>query len=250
MQQRSASSTNNLSSQLPFGPKTLVFGATALIAYGLTRRSKAGTALAAAGGLLAYKAAQTSSSNKAETHAVFLVNASPEEAYNLWRNLAGLPRFMVHLKSVRELDNRRSEWTAVGPGQREIRWSAEITEDTPNRRIAWRSLPNSDVQTSGSVDFRHDPQGRGTFVGVNVQYGVPGGPLTSGLAALFGKNPEFVVREDVRRFKQLLETGEVPTTRGQTHGPRGIHGHMEQVMFREKNNLATPQAAPAYSRTM
>jgi len=247
MQQSSATS-NNQSRQLPFGPKTLVFSATALIAYGLSRRSKAGTALAAAGGLLAYKAAQTPTA-KADTHAVFLVNASPEQAYKLWRNFAGLPRFMVHLKSVRELDSRRSEWTALGPGQREIRWNAEITDDTPNQRIAWRSLPNSDVQTSGSVEFRADPQGRGTFVSANVQYGLPGGPLTSGLAALFGKNPEFVVREDVRRFKQLLETGEVPTTRGQTHGPRGLHGHTEQFLFREKTNLPDPQVAPAYSRS-
>ncbi len=241
-------SSNNQSRQLPFGPKTMVFGATALIAYGLTRRSKAGTALAAAGGLLAYKAAQAPSS-QADTHAVFLVNASPEQAYALWRDFAGLPRFMVHLKTVRELDSRRSEWTALGPGQREIRWNAEITEDNPNQRIAWRSLPPSDIRTSGSVDFRADPQGRGTFITANVQYGLPGGPLASGLATLFGKNPEFVVREDVRRFKQLLETGEVPTTRGQTHGPRGLHGHIEQALFREKNNLPDPQVAPAYSRS-
>jgi uncharacterized membrane protein len=248
MQHPSASS-NDLSRRLPFGPKTLIFSATAMIAYGLTRRSKAGTALAAAGGLLAYKAVQASPSSEADTHAVFLVNASPEQAYALWRNFAELPRFMVHLKSVRELSDVRSEWTAIGPGQREIRWNAEITEDTPNERIAWRSLPDSDVQTSGSVNFRPDPQGRGTFVSAYVKYGVPGGPLTSGLAALFGKNPEFVVREDVRRFKQLLETGEVPTTRGQTHGPRGIHGHAEQFLFREKTNLPDPQVAPVYSRS-
>jgi len=245
--QQSSASFNNFSRQLPFGPKTLVVGATALIAYGLTRRSKAGTALAAAGGLLAYKAVQTTPTT-ADTRAVFLVNASPEQAYTLWRNFAGLPRFMVHLKSVRELDSRRSEWVAVGPGQREVRWNAEITEDKTNQRIAWRSLPDSDVQTSGSVDFRADPQGRGTFVTANVQYAIPGGALMSGLAAFFGKNPEFVVREDVRRFKQLLETGEVPTTRGQTHGPRGIHGHTEQFLFREKTNLPDPQVAPAYSR--
>jgi uncharacterized membrane protein len=197
--------------------------------------------------VLAYKAAQAASC-KTETHAVFLVNASPEQAYQLWRNFEGLPRFMVHLKTVRELGGSRSEWVALGPGQREIRWNAETTEDTPNQRIAWRSLPGSDVQTSGSVDFRPDPQGRGTFVSANVQYGIPGGPLASGLAAFFGKSPEFVVREDLRRFKQLLETGEVPTTRGQTHGPRGVHGHTEQALFREKNNLADPQVAPAYSR--
>lgn len=246
--QHSSASSNNLSSQLPFGPKTLVIGAAALIAYGLTRRSKAGTALAAAGGLLAYKATQTSPT-ESTTQAVFLVNASPEQAYTLWRNFAGLPRFMVHLKSVRELGGNRSEGVALGPGQREVRWSAEITEDTTNTRIAWRSLPGSDVLTSGSVNFRPDPQGRGTFVTVHLQYSVPGGSLTSGLAALFGKNPEFVVREDVRRFKQLLESGEVSTTRGQTHGPRGVHGHTEQVLFREKANLPNPQVAPAYSRS-
>jgi hypothetical protein len=99
------------------------------------------------------------------------------------------------------------------------------------------------------VNFRADPLGRGTFVSVNVQYAVPGGSLASGLATLFGKHPEFVVREDVRRFKQLLETGEVPTTLGQTHGPRGIHGHTEQVLFREKTNLPEPQVAEAYRRS-
>lgn len=246
--QRSSSSFDHSSSQLPFGSKTLLLGAAALIAFGLTRRTKTGTTLAAAGSLLAFKAAKVPST-EADTHAVFLVNASPEQAYSLWRDFEGLSRFMVHLKSVRELDALRSEWVALGPGQREIRWNAEITEDTPNQRIAWRSLPNSDVRTSGTVSFRPDPLGRGTFVRATVQYGVPGGPVATGLAALFGKNPEFVVREDVRRFKQLLESGEVPTTRGQTHGPRGMHGHTEQVLFREKINLPDPQAEPAYSRS-
>ena len=243
-----SSSSSNLPQQLPFGPKTLVLGATALVAYGLTRRSKAGTALAAAGGLIAYKAAR-SAPVKSDSHATFLLNAPAEQAYKLWRNFAGLPRFMVHLKSVREFDSRHSEWVAVGPGDREIRWNAEITEEVPNQRIAWRSLPDSEVQTSGSVNFRTDPQGRGTYITVNVKYALPGGGLTSGLAAMFGKHPEFVVREDVRRFKQLLETGEVPTTVGQTHGPRGIHGQASQTLLREKTNLPQPQAASAYARS-
>src|ERR1700761_3047314 len=137
-------SSQSLSRQLPFGSKTLVLGASALVAYGLTRRSKAGTALAAAGGLLAYKAAQTGSP-KRDAHAVFLVAASAEQASKLWRNFAGLPSFMVHLKSVRELDSRHSEWVAVGPGEREFRWNAEITDDNPPERIAWRPPADSRV---------------------------------------------------------------------------------------------------------
>ncbi len=235
----------NASSQLPFGPKTIVLGAAALIAYGLTRRSKTGTALAAAGGVLAYQATKTLPPSQADTQAIFLVNASPEKAYTLWRNFEGLPRFMAHLKSVRVLDTQRSEWVAAGPMNSEVRWSAEITEDTPNQRIAWRALPGSEVETSGSVDFRPDPQGRGTFVTAKVQYSVPGGAFTTGLAAIFGKHPEFIVREDVRRFKALLEAGEVSTTAGQTHGPRGLHGHTEQALFRETSNHPAPQAASA-----
>ncbi|GAA3761857.1 SRPBCC family protein [Terriglobus aquaticus] len=236
------------SRQLPFGPKTLVIGASALVAFGLTRRSKAGTALAAVGGVLGYQAAKASPATS-NTKVAFLVNAPADQAYKLWRNFSGLPRFMVHLQSVRELDARRSEWVASGPAQRQIRWNAEITEDTPNQRIAWRSLPGSDVQTSGSVEFRADPQGRGTFVTVDMQYAVPGGPLSTGVAALFGKNPDFVVREDMRRFKQLLETGEVPTTRGQSHGPRGIHGQAAQVLLREKANLPDPQVLQAHGQS-
>lgn len=236
-------STNQQStSGLPFGPKTLVFGATALIAYGLSRRSKSGTAIAAAGGLMAWQALRSNSGEPSETHATFLVNTTPNRAYSMWRDFQNLPRFMAQLKGVRVLDNRRSEWTALGPMDREVRWTAEITEDSPNERIAWRSLPDSDVQTNGSVSFRADPQGRGTFVTAEMQYRLPGGALTTALATAAGKHPEFLIRENLRRFKALLETGEVPTTAGQTHGPRGMHGHTGQVLFRETSNHPAPQA--------
>jgi uncharacterized membrane protein len=230
-------------SSLPFGPKTVLLGASALVLYGLTRRSKTGIALAATGGALALQATKAQPDKTQSTHATFLVNASAEKAYELWRNFANLPRFMAHLKSVRVLDDRRSEWVASGPMGREIRWSAEVTEDAPGRRISWRSLPGSDIRTSGSVDFRSDPLGRGTYVTAEVQYSTPGGALGRAFATFLGKHPEFMVREDVRRFKALLEAGEAPTTAGQTHGPRGIHGHTEQVLFRETSNHPQPQAA-------
>jgi uncharacterized membrane protein len=226
---------------LPFSPKTLLLGAGVLAIYGLSRRSKTGVALATAGGVIAFKAAKSQASAIQKTKATFLVNTSAEKAYQLWRNFENLPRFMAHLQSVRTLDDRRSEWVAQGPMDREIRWRAEVTEDRSGKRIGWQSLPGSDVHVAGSVDFHADPLGRGTFVTARINYTAPAGSVGTALAKVVGKNPEFMVREDLRRFKALLESGETPTTAGQTHGPRGLHGHAEQVLFREKSNQAEPQ---------
>ena len=250
MNQRNHAFAERSASQIPFGPKGLLLGAGALILYGLTRRSKSGVALATAGGVLAFRAVKSRSVSPSQnTRATFLVNTSPENAYELWRDFENLPRFMAHLKSVRELDGNRSEWVASGPMDREIRWKAELTGERPNELIAWRSLPGSDVETSGSVEFRADPLGRGTYVTADVRYRIPGGSIASGLAAIFGKHPEFVVREDLRRFKALVETGETPTISGQTHGPRGIHGRSEEALFRETTNHPEPQAAPGLQKS-
>ncbi len=230
------------------GSKGILVGAAALAAYGITRGSKTSLALATAGGLLALNASRSKTQSYSHTRARFLVNASPEQAYSLWRDFSNLARFMRHVKSVQVLDHTHSEWVVLGPMDREIRWYAEITEDDKNERISWRSRPDSLVQTSGSVDFQADRAGRGTYVTATVRY-TPGGQLSKAIATMLGKHPQFMVREDLRRFKALLETGEVPTTIGQTHGPRGVHGSVEQVLFRETGNLAEPQAANAYSKT-
>jgi len=250
MKQHLGETSSRSSYGLPFGAKGILLGAGALISYGVSRRSKAGAALAAAGGVLAFRAT-TSKANAAQSsaRASFLLNASPQKAYDIWRNFENLPRFMSHLKSVRVLDGNRSEWIARGPLDQDIRWNAEITEDRQNERISWRALPESDVENSGFVEFRADPQNRGTFVTAEVRYGLPGGPLGVGLATVLGKNPDFVVREDLRRFKALVEAGETPTTVGQTHGPRGIHGHAEQILFRETSNHPQPQAPSEVPRS-
>ena len=247
MNQKNGTSSTN-SSRLPFGRNTLLLGAGSLILYGLSRRSKLGVALATAGGALALKTSMSSSSAE-KTRTTFLVNASAERAYNLWRNFENLPRFMAHLKSVRVVDERNSEWTAAGPMDQEIRWRSEITEDTRNERLAWKSLPGSDIATWGRVEFRPDPQNRGTYVTAEVHYSNPAGAVGRGIATLLGKHPSFIVREDLRRFKALLEAGETPTTLGQTHGPRGVHGRTEQVLFRETSNQPQPQAAAGLAKS-
>jgi uncharacterized membrane protein len=225
---------------------SVIAGASALVLYGLSQRSKRGIALAAAGGLVAYQQAHSSAqSAKQIATAVFRVNSGAAEAYRLWHNLDGLPRFMAHLEEVRVLDNRRSQWTARGPLNSRVRWIAEITEDQPERRISWRSIAGSQLETSGWVEFQDDPQGRGCTVRAQVEYANPLGAVGRGFLAALGKEPKFVVKEDLRRFKALLEAQETPTTVGQTHGPRGLHGHVEKVLFRETGNRPLPQAGGA-----
>ena len=198
-----------------------LIGGSALAIYGLSRWSKSGAAMAAAGGLLVFGGSRISS-EPAEIHAEssFTVNVSPEEAYRFWTNLENLPRFMSHLESVRKVDDRRSEWIARGPMQLRIKWNAEIVDQRENEWIVWRSDPNIAFRNSGSVQFLPAPGNRGTEVTVALQYMPPAGPVGKAFARLFGKDPSQAIYEDLRHFKQLIEAGEIATTVGQPHGQR------------------------------
>jgi uncharacterized membrane protein len=146
------------------------------------------------------------------------INRAPEELYRFWRDLQNLPRFLKHLESVRETGNRRSHWVAKAPAGRTVEWDAEITEDRTNELIAWRSIEGADVDHSGSVRFDRAPDGRGSIVRVEMRYRPPAGALGDIVAKLFGENPEWQVKDSLRRFKQLMETGEIITTEGQPAG--------------------------------
>ena len=221
----------------------VLIGSGALALYGLTRRSKGGLAMAAAGSMLAVKAARSNSSASTfPCEVTMAINCTPQQAYRFWRNFENLPRFMRHLESVKDLGGNRSEWTACGPGDTRINWTAEMLEDRPDEYISWHSLPGSDIQNSGSVVFRSNTSGRGTLVTVRLEYVPPAGTLGHVAAKILGKDPQFTVKEDLRHFKSLLETGEVATTRGQTHGPRGVHGRTEEILFREPQNQLRPQS--------
>jgi uncharacterized membrane protein len=149
------------------------------------------------------------------------VNSSPEEAYDFWRNFENLPWFMAHLESVRVMDHRRSYWKAKAPLGATVEWVAEITEDRPNQLIAWRSLEGSDVPNSGQVRFVPAPRDRGTEVHVELTYDPPGGIIGATVAKLFGEEPSQQVDGDLRRFKQVLEVGEVVHSDATIH--RGLH---------------------------
>jgi uncharacterized membrane protein len=205
-----------------------------LALYGLTRRTPAGIALAAVGGELLYRGAtgrchvyQAIGVNTAgpghygiKVDAATTINRSPEELYRFWRVFENLPRFMKHLESVTRMDDRRSHWVARAPGGKTVEWDAEITDERENQLIAWRSQEGSQVDNVGSVRFDRAPGGRGTIVRVSLQYNPPGGIVGATLAKLFGEEPQQQISEDLRRFKQMMEAGEVPTTEGQPSGRR------------------------------
>jgi uncharacterized membrane protein len=138
-----------------------------------------------------------------------IINRSPAELYQFWRKLENLPRFMRHLESVRETGENRSHWVAKAPVDSRVEWDAEITEDRENELIAWRSLEGSDVYNTGSVRFERAVGGRGAIVFVELDYDPPGGVIGKGIAKLFGDDPEQVIYDDLRSFKQVMETGEI-----------------------------------------
>ncbi len=219
---------------------SVVFG-SALAAYGLKMRSLGGLVLSAIGGSLVWRGATghcpiygglgiSSAEENGRNVSVpyghgvrvekaVTINAPVENVYAFWRNFENLPRFMHYLESVTTSEEgTKSHWVAKAPAGTTVAWDAELIEDRPNELIRWRSLDGSQVETTGSVEFRAAPQARGTEVHVDLTYNPPGGRWGATLASLFGRSGEQEVREDLRRFKRFLETGELPTTKGQPHG--------------------------------
>lgn len=201
-----------------------------LTIYGISRARRGGWLLAALGGMLIERGAtghcrvyeafniNTAGSGEDTRRALggssgvhvdehVTINRPIEELYRFWRNLENLPRFMQHLESVERLTDTLSRWRAKGPAGTVVEWTAEIINEVPNQVIGWRSIDGSDVVSAGSVNF--DQLGSGqTQVRVRLQYSPPGGKAGAAVAKLFGRDAATEIREDLQRFKQLVETGE------------------------------------------
>lgn len=148
------------------------------------------------------------------------INRSASELYSYWRELTNLPNFMGHLKSVTNKNEAGtvSHWVANAPLNLDIEWDAEIIADEPDRLIAWNALENADIDNCGFVRFQPATGDRGTQVKVVLEYQPPGGALTNVIAKLFGESPQQQIGDELNRFKQLMETGEITTTAGQPKG--------------------------------
>jgi uncharacterized membrane protein len=151
------------------------------------------------------------------------IGAPRHEVYRFWRDLSNLSRFMKNVESVRDLGENRSHWVVSGPASRKLEWDALIVNEAENELIGWRSLPGADVDNAGSVQFKDAPGGRGTEVKIELQYNPPAGPVGALVSMLFGKEPGLQIEEDLRRLRQIVEAGEIPTTAGQPSGATAIH---------------------------
>ena len=212
-----------------------------LVVFGLSRGGKTGAAAAVGGGALIYRGARGRSqlyaafglddrpthvarvTNLAHRRGITLrrsinVNKPVDELYAFWRDFENLPRFMHHLQAVTCDGPQRSHWVARAPAGWQVAWDAEVVEDRPNQLIAWRSLDDADVRHAGTVTFERGPGGRGTTIQVSLSYAPPGGKLGAVVAKLFGEEPGGQIQDDLRRLKQLMEAGEVPTVDGQPRG--------------------------------
>lgn len=146
------------------------------------------------------------------------INRPVEEVYRFWRNLENLPRFMDHLESVTVIDATRSHWVAKAPAGSRVEWDAVVHNEIENQLIAWRSLPDSEINHAGSVHFTPVGDATRTEVRVVLSYEPPAGRVGTVVARLLGEEPSKQVEDDLRRFKQVVEASEVPRTSRQPAG--------------------------------
>lgn len=139
------------------------------------------------------------------------VNRPRAEVYAYWRDFATFPSFMENVVAVDQIDERRSRWCVKAPAGGTVEWISEITEERENEFIAWASVEGAEVPNSGRIDFRDAPGERGTWVTATILYDPPAGIIGKVVAKMFQREPAIQARRDLRRFKQLMETGEIAT---------------------------------------
>jgi uncharacterized membrane protein len=159
-----------------------------------------------------------------------LVQADPEFLYAMWSDLESIPLWQEEIAEVRVTGPKTSQWV-MKSGEKTVEWDSEILADEPGKRIAWRSTAG-DVHQAGEVIFEEAPGGRGTTVIVLQEFGISG--IASAIATIVDRNPKQAVVENLRHFKALAETGEIPRSQNAPHGDRGVIGGFKRSAYGEK----------------
>jgi uncharacterized membrane protein len=212
---------------MPGMRNSAMIGGSLLGLYGLMRRSPLGMVLGLAGVAVL---ARGVSKNEALTNMMrgrslgktidlektIVIDASPDEVYDLWANYENFPRFMSHVVEVRDLGRRRSHWVVRGPAGSEFEWNSVLTEQSRPHRLAWRSEPGAEIGHSGSVQF--EPWRGGTRVTVRMSYSPPAGAIGHGIATMLGADPKRQMDDDLARMKAIIERGSLPQDLGKQGG--------------------------------
>jgi len=149
------------------------------------------------------------------------INRPRAELYAFWRDFRNLALFMENVERVTPGDDRRSHWVVRAPAGRTVEWDSILTEEVENELLAWESAEGADIKNAGRIEFRDAPPGRGTQITATIVYEPLGGDLGKLVAKLFQKEPKIQARRELRRFKQLIETGEISTAKTSDAAPQG-----------------------------
>lgn len=193
-----------------------------LVLYGMSRRGLVGSAVSLMGLGLAARGVTNLQLKRliglgggrraVDVQKTIQIDAPVEEVYRFWSNTENFPRFMAHVRQMRDLGNGLTRWTVAGPAGTEVEFDAITTQDIPNQVIAWKSRPDEAVKSAGIVQFQPTAEG-GTRLAIRMSYNPPAGALGHAVATLFGVNPKQAMDEDLARLKSLLETGKTSAPR-------------------------------------
>ena len=170
-------------------------------------------------------------------HTFQTIRADRQKLYAFWRDATNAPKFQEYVVSVVPKDGTRSTWTfgdPEDPNGKRISYDTEIYEDVPGEKIAWRAV-DSGTDEKGEVRFEDAPGDRGTRVTLIESMTIPGGRLSIAAAALVRRTPRQIVIEDLRHFKELMESDEIPSVVNNPHGPRGFSGSLKARLYGENN---------------
>jgi uncharacterized membrane protein len=231
---------------------TMLAGA-ALSIYGWTRKSASGAALGVAGGAIALKAASAGPiadmvGTETSVSRSVMIMRTAADVYAFWKDFGKAPLWMEHVQSVSPLDHRHARWVRKSPVAGSLEWITELLDDVPDRSVSWRIPANAHCNCDlyGNIIFSEIEHGRGTVVTLSIRYKMHTGLLHSGATLIIGQEPGRHIGEDLRRFKMLLEAGEIAIIQGQSHGPRRLKGKLGETLVGE--NIPREKVSERLSR--